>query len=56
MFDVATPYGEGALALAWLAFVWVSPFVVIWFVVSAVINVFASEAANQIERRQKGQR
>jgi hypothetical protein len=56
MFDVATPYGEGALALALLAFVWVSPFVVIWFFVSGVTKLFASETANEIERRQKGRR
>jgi len=56
MFDVATLYGEGALALAWLAFVWVSPFVVIWFFVSGVTKLFASETANEIQRRQKGQR
>ncbi len=56
MFDVATPFGEGALALAWLAFVWASPFVVIWLVVSGVIKLFASETANEIERRQNGRR
>jgi hypothetical protein len=52
-FDFAVASAEGGAALAWVIFVWVSPFVVIWIFVSLVIKAFASATASEIERRRE---
>jgi hypothetical protein len=49
----SAPYAEGGLALLVMLFVWVSPFVVVGFLVWLFIDVLAGATASKIERRQK---
>jgi hypothetical protein len=52
-FVSSTPYAEGALALAFVVFVWASPFVVIGGLIWLAFSLLASMTASEIERRQK---
>jgi hypothetical protein len=53
IFLVSAPYAEGGLALFVMLFIWVSPFVVIGFLVWLFIDVMAGATASKIERRQR---
>ena len=50
-FVSSRPYAEGGLALAFLAFVWLSPVVVMGFLFWLVIDAFSSVTAAKIKRR-----
>jgi hypothetical protein len=49
----SAPYAEGSLALLVMLFIWVSPFVVIGFLVWLFIDVLAGAVASKIERKQR---
>lgn len=52
-FVSSIPYAEGGLALAFLVFVWASPFVVIGVLVWLAFSLLAGMTASEIERQKK---
>lgn len=52
-FVSSTPYAEGGLALILLALIWLSPFIVIGFIVWLLIDVISSATASKVQRKLK---
>jgi hypothetical protein len=55
-FVSSSPYADLGAGLAYLTFVWVSPFVVVGFIVWLILSTLAGMTASEVARRQRGQR